>query len=162
MKMPEPEKFILNLEKASQSLRTADHLTYMTFPLLKENRLLLKILEEIHSSLIDIMNAVLQYEYTYKRIQIYKDARENFNTFRAIAKRYNIKEEQINKIIEILRLEESHKKSPFEFVRNGKIVIMSDNLKTSTITLGKMKEYLLEVKDILRKANFVIRLTQKY
>ncbi len=154
--MAEPEKFILSLEKATRSLKMADHLTYMTFPLLKENRLLLKILDELHNSVINIINAILQYEYTYKRIHLYKDAKENFKTFKELAERYKINPEQLNKIIEILKLEESHKKSPFEFVRNNKVVIMSDNLKTTTLTSGKIKEYLLEVKDLLRKANLMI------
>ena len=32
---------------------------------------------------------------------------------------------------------------------------MSDNLKTSTLDLDKIKSFLLETKDLLRKANLV-------
>ena len=98
------EKFILSLERAKHQLKTADHLVYMTFPLVKENKLLLKALEEIYQSLINTINAILQYEYAYKRIQIYTDAKENFRTFKALAPKYNLNEEQLKKIVEILSL----------------------------------------------------------
>jgi predicted Zn-dependent protease len=151
------KKYILSLEKAKKQLQMADHLTYMTFPLVKENRLLLKILDELSGSVTNMINAILQYEYTYKRIQLYNDARENFRTFKAISQKYNINQEQMNKIIDLLSLNEKHKKSPFEFVKNNKIVIMSDSLKTDTITIDKIKEFLIEAKDLLRKANATIR-----
>jgi len=151
------EKFILSLEKARQELQTADHLTYMTFPLIKENRLLLKALEKIYNTILNTINAILQYEYTYKRIELYNNARDNFNTFKSLAQKYNISQEQLNKIMEILNLGEKHKKSPFEFAKNDKIVIMSEGMRTDTITLDKIKSYLLETKDILRKASLIIK-----
>ena len=145
------EKFIESFEKAKKTLQTADHLTYVTYPLLKENRLLLKILEEISSSLVSAINSVLQYEYIYKRIRLYQDARENFETFKRISSRYQISEEQLRKIIEVLSLMERHKKSPFEFVKNEKIVIMSEGFRTDTLTVEKIKDFILETKDVLRK-----------
>jgi len=151
------EKFIENLDKASSILKTADHMLYMTYPLIKEKKILLKILNEIYIAILSVVNAILQYEYMYKRIQLYKDSKENFNVFKKCASRYNITEEQIGKITEIFNLTEKHKNSPFEFVRNDKIVIMSNALKTDTITIEKMKNYLLTGKDILRKAESLIR-----
>ena len=152
------ERYILSLEKAKKSLELADHLTYMTFPIVKENKLLLKVLDELYSSIINAINSILQYEYLYKRIQIYKDARENFRTFKRIASRYNIQEEQLNRIIEILSLGEKHKNSPLEFSKKDKIIIMSDNSKIETLTLEKIKSFLTETKDIIRKIGFVVKI----
>ncbi len=152
----EPEKHQLSLERASRALKTADHLTYMTFPLVKENKLLLKILDEIYESIYNTINAILQYEYLHKKIELYNDAKENFRTFKELAEKYKINPEQLEKIIEILSLREKHKKSPFEFIRKEKIVIMSDNLKTETLTLEKIKSFLVETKDFIRKINLQI------
>ena len=112
---------------------------------------MLKILDELSASVISAINAILQYEYLYKRISIYSDARDNFRTFQKVAGRYQISQEQLNKITELLTLAENHKKSPLEFTRNNKIIIMSDNLRTDTLTIDKTKEFLLETKDFLRK-----------
>ena len=151
------EKFIDSLNLATKALQTADHLTYITFPLVKEKRLLLKVLSELSNSLMNSMNAVLQYEYHWKRIQIYTDARDNFSTFRTIAHRYDISPEQMKIITEILILNERHKKSPFEFIKNNKIVITSGGMQTDYLTLDRVKSFLIDVKDILRKVNSKIK-----
>jgi len=150
------EKYILSLEKAKKSLRTADHLTYMTYPLVRENKLLLKILDEIYLAVFNTINSILQYEYLYKRIQIYSDPKENFRTFQKLAEKYNLSQEQLKKLTEILTLFENHKKSPFEFSKKEKIIIMSDNLHTETLNLEKIKSFLLETKDFIRKTSLNI------
>ncbi len=153
-----PEKFIENLEKAARNLQTADHMLYMTYPIVKEKRLLLKILNELSTILLSIVNAILQYEYLYKRIELYRDAKANFQIFKEqCAPRYKISKEQISKILEIFNLAEKHKKSPFEFVRDEKIVIMSNAFNIDTVTTEKMKEYIFVSKDLLRKAETIIR-----
>ena len=151
------EKYLESLENAQRAFQTADHMTYITFPLIKEKRLLLKVLSELSISVLNAMNAILQYEYSQKRIQIYKDARDNFQTFKEISIRYQVNQEQLKKLVEIINLAEKHKKSPFEFVRNDKIVIMSEGMQTETLTLEKIKTYILEVKDFIRKANTKIK-----
>ncbi len=153
-----PEKFIENLDKAAKNLQTADHLLYMTYPIVKEKRLLLKILNEVNVVVLSIVNAILQYEYLYKRIELYKDAKANFQIFREkCAPRYKISKEQLAKILEIFSLAEKHKRSPFEFVKDDKIVIINNSFKTDIITAEKMKEYIFISKDLLRKVDSVIR-----
>jgi len=146
------ERFILSLDNARKALRTTDHLVYVTFPLLKEQRLLLKSLEELQDAILNTVNAILQYEAYNKKVSISTDSKENFNTFRRIAQSYNINFIQIDKITEILRIAEQHRKSPFEFVKNDKIIIMGDGFKTEILSIDKMKSYIIEVKDLLRKA----------
>lgn len=149
------ERFILSLEKAKQQIQLADHLVYMTFPIVRENKLLLKALDIIRDSLINAITAILQYEYVYKRIQIYKDAKENFKTFKKLAGKYSINEEQLCKIIEILNLAEKHRKSSFEFSRKNKIVIMSDDARIETISIEKIKKFLLDAKELIKKAGII-------
>jgi len=151
------EKYEESLSRAVKSLETADHMVYVTFPLIKEQKLLLRILVEIYDCLLGLINAMLQYEYYYKRIEVFKEPKDNFQTFREISPGYGITEYQIEKIIEILKLAERHKKSPFEFVKNENIIIMSEGMKTDVLNLEKIKFYLLESKDILRKVNNVIK-----
>lgn len=151
------EKYEENLDKASKALGIADHMAYVTFPLIRENKLLLRILTEIHTCLINLISAILQYENYYKRINLYKNADDNFETFKEVSVSYGISLDQINRILEIFRLVERHRKSPFEFVKNDKIVIMSEGMKTDTLTLEKIKFFLFETKDLLRKAQNVIK-----
>ena len=79
---------------------------------------------------------------------------DNFQTFsEKCAPRYNISKQEIIQILEILSIVEKHKQSPLEFQRKDKVVIMSENMKTSIIDITKVKTYLLLTKKILEKAN---------
>ncbi len=148
------EKFQENLKEALRALQIADHMTYVTFPLVKEQRLILKIFDEIYKSIIGCINAILNYEYLYKRIKLYRDNKDNMQTFiDKCAKNYTLNNEQIKKIKEILELNKKHKQSAMEFVKKDKVVILSDNLKTQILTIQIIKQYLLLAKELLMKVN---------
>ena len=148
------EKFQTNLKEAIRALQIADHMTYVTFPLVKEQRLILKIFDEIYKSIIGCINAILNYEYLYKRIKLYRDNNDNMQTFiDKCAKNYTLNNEQIKKIKEILELNKKHKQSAMEFVKKDKVVILSDSLKTQVLTIQIIKQYLLLAKELLMKVN---------
>lgn len=151
------EKFKENLNIAIRSLQIADHMTYVTFPLVNEKRLLLKIFDEIYKSIISCINTILNYEYLYKRINLYQNNDDNLNTFiNKCSKNYNLTNEQLKKIKEIIELNKKHKQSAMEFVKKDKIVILSDSLKTKTLDIFLIKEYLLIAKELLMKINLKI------
>ena len=153
-----PEKFEELIENAKRHIRIADHIAYVTFPLVKEKRLLLKVLDDTYLVMINIINAILQYDYVYKRISLYKSPLENFGTFKQrCARRFGITDEETNSIIEVFKIVNQHKNSPFEFMRKDKVVIMADNLHTETISIDKIKQYLAYTKSMLSKAEFGIK-----
>ena len=146
------EKFLEAVAAAEKSLRTVDHIIYVTFPLIKDKRLLLKVIQEIKNIITGCITSILQYEYLYKRISLYRDSRENLRIFtEKCAPRYNIGKGEIKLILELFEFVERHKASPFEFVKDEKIVILSENSKPTTLSLEKTKEFLIMAKDILKK-----------
>jgi hypothetical protein len=154
------EKFIENLTEADKIIRTADHMIYVTFPLIKDKRLLLKILTETQIALAKCINAILQYEYLYKRIKLYNKAKENLNTFKTkCASRYGINQEELELILEIFDISEKHKESPFEFMKEEKIVILSDNMEQKTLTSEKIKQFIEVTKNLLKKTHETIKRT---
>lgn len=146
------EKFLEYLKTAEEKTQTVDHMIYVTFPLIKDKKLLLKILSEMNIIVLTTINSILQYEYLYKRIDLTRDAKTNLKIFaQQCAPLYQITEQEIKLILELINLAEKHKKSPFEFIKEEKVVILSEHLKPSTITLDKAKEFLLNIKIILKK-----------
>jgi len=151
------EKYLESLQKALSHLRIADHILYVTYPIIKDKKLLLKSLDSIYESLVSLINAVLQYDYLWKRVQLYRDPRENFETFKKkCAKRYNISESEIDQLLSFLELIESHKKSPMEFMRSERVIILSDNLKTTALDIEKVKLYLNFARGLLSKVQSVL------
>ena len=59
-------KILIN--DANQKIRTADHLTYMTYPLIKDPKIVIKIAENIHLAMKTAIEAVVYYDRLYKRI----------------------------------------------------------------------------------------------
>ena len=145
-------KFMEALASAEKNLRTVDHMVYITFPLIKDKRLLLKVIQELKRIITDCITSILQYEYLYKRINLFRDSQENFRTFtERSAPRYGITRDEIKLIRELFDFVDRHKESPFEFIKDDKLVILSENMKTTTLSLEKTKEFLQLTKEILKK-----------
>ena len=146
------EKFLEYLAQAEKIIRTADHLIYITYPLLKDKRLLLVILSEMKKALVNCINSILQYDYLYKRISLSPDTKTNFETFlNKSSKRFQITNQELEQIKKLFEFEESHKNSSMEIMKENKIVILSPDLRQKTITIEQIKEFLVLSKSILEK-----------
>ncbi len=152
------EPYIESINNAIKNIKVADHMLYVTFPVIKDKRLLMKVLDQTYDAVICTINAVLQYDHTFKRIKIQNDAQANFNIFlEKCARRYNITSEEAQEIVEIISLMSYHKKSSLEFQRKDKVVIMSDKLKTTTIDSEILRKYLTLAKSLITKVRAVVK-----
>ncbi|MFA5259379.1 MAG: hypothetical protein WC979_04570 [Candidatus Pacearchaeota archaeon] len=147
-----------DLKQALRHIQIADHITYVTFPLVNEKRLLLKIIEEINLAIICSLNCMFNYKYPLKNVDFNKDNLDLLeSSLKEISKDYELTNEQIIKIKEIFELNQKHKKSSIEFVKKDNVVILSDNLSFQAINIQKIKEYLLLAKRIIIKFNLKIK-----
>ncbi len=146
------EKFLEYLQESEKIVRTVDHMVYITFPLIKDKKLLIKIIMEIKKAVASCINSILQYEYIFKKINLSKDSRFNFKTFiEKSAPEYKISPEEIKQILNLFEIVERHKQSNFEFMRNEKIIILSENMRQEYVNLERIKEFLSLSKSILKK-----------
>ena len=152
------QKFLQNLQKAQKTIQIIDHMIYVTFPLIQDKKILTKILTEIKSVVTNCINSILQYEYLYKRINLYKDAKTNFRIFiKTCCPYYKITQKETDSIMELFELVEKHKQSTIEFLKDKKVVILSENLKTEIITIEKIKEFFNLSKEIMEKTLAIIK-----
>lgn len=146
------DAIIESLSEAEGKLRTLDHMAYVTFPLIKDKRLLLKIVQDTKEVIAKCITSVLQYEYLCKRVALHKDSWENMRTFtERCCPRYGITRQETDLILKLFDFVEKHRQSPLEFMKNGKVVIVSENSRTVTLTVEMAKEFLLLAKTILKK-----------
>ena len=147
------EKYKENILLAIKVMKIADHITYVTYPVIKDKRLLMKSLDSVYDSIVAIINSTLQYDYMWKRIKLQKDPKINFDTFmEKCSLRLGLTPEENQEILELFSTVESHRKSPIEFMRKDKVVILSSNLKTSIVDLERVKRYLNLSKKMIEKA----------
>jgi hypothetical protein len=144
------------LDDSLRHLQIADHITYVTFPLVEEKKLLLKIFEEISKSIDCLIFVILINEHKKNKLKISNNYQERIDAVIKASASYNIKKEEIKKIYEILDITKKHNDSAMEFLRKDKVVIMQDNLDTKTLDIKKIKEYLTLAKSLFIKINLVI------
>ncbi len=145
-------KFLEYLHEAQKIVSVIDHIYYVSFQLIKDRRMLIKILVESKKAIAHCINAILQYEYLFTRIVLYQDANLNMRSFeKRCATLYEISESEIKKIRELFEIVKHYNNSSFEFKRDEKIVILTDSMVSVVLTQEKIKEFLILSKNILEK-----------
>ncbi len=152
------QKFNNFVLEANKKFKLADHIAYVTYPLLKETKLLLTILENTNKSLILALNAYLYYDYLYKRISYVPDKlEEKLDIFeRSSAKRYDlVGYKQL--ILETNEILKKHKDAPVAFVKKDKLVICSKNYKIKTLEIKDAKMYLSKAKPFISRLHNILK-----
>jgi phage regulator Rha-like protein len=156
------EKYEELRDIAGKKIQIADHMLTMTYPMVKDPKLLLAVMENIFLALTNSVGSLLHYERIYKRVPPFQDTFvSKFNVFKQkCAKRLNIDNETILMIHEIKEIILQHKKSPVEFTRNNSFIICSEDYRMKTITLEKMKNYILKSRLFVQNINNIINKNQ--
>ena len=121
-------------EKAIEQHDVATYLLKTTYPAIKDPKLLITILHNIHSSINSAMDALIGKELPSFRQKIIYLQEKNYKTIF---------------IQEVYELIELHKKSPMEFSRDGKYVICSENYHLKPISVDSIHDLLNQTKDLL-------------
>ena len=157
------EKFQVTREESKKYLKIADHMLTVTYPLVKDPKLLLAVMENLFLSLTKAMASILYYERYYKRIPPFHDTFESkFNMLRLkVAGMYNMRPEYIKMIEEIKSTIVEHKNAPVEFARKDIFVIYSDNYSMKTLSIKEMKEYVAKAKLFISDISNITRKNER-
>lgn len=149
---------------ANNKIATADHLTFVTYPSVREPKLLLSIIEDIFVSLSAAMDAVLLYERMFKRVSPYtSDIQTRIDVFKTkCAERYNFNRATLVMMMDIYRLMEFQKKSAMQIAKTDKLVIFEDDYRMKSITIESVKNYMALSKPFIEKTNKVLANVGRY
>ncbi len=152
------EKFQQAREKAVRNLRIADHMLYVTYPLVRDNKLLMSITENIFLALTNAMASVLYYERLFKRVPPFHETFDSkYNLFsEKIVPRYNIDRKYLQYLRTIKDIMIAHRESHVEFSRPGKYVICIEDYKTKTISVTELKDMLKVAKEFVAMCNSIV------
>lgn len=150
------EYFRALVQEMNRYFNTADHLLYVTYPLVKDNKIIITIVENLNHSLIKAIEAILYYDRLYKRISPYpENLSSKLDVFKTkCAPRYNFNREYIILIEDINEIVEEHRRSTIEFIKKDKFVICGNSYsKNKTIDINKLKNYVNGAKPFIQKVN---------
>jgi hypothetical protein len=144
------KRLVGSIVESQRLYRSAEHLISVTFPVVKDTKLLLRGLESLHKSLVLAIGNILKFEHIYGRVSLGKDKDRNLRVFFLYcAMRYGMNEEDKEIIKEILFMGKKHKESGMEFSRDEKLIILDDDMKEYELRQERMKVFLDVVKRIL-------------
>ena len=153
------EKFQELRDISNKKIMLADHILTQTYPLLKDPKLLLSTVDNIFLAYSKSIGSLLHYERLFKRIPNFQD--DFYNKLVMLrnecAEKYNIKQEDINRIKEIKEIIVQHRKSPVEFVREDRFVICSDDYSMKIIDVNELKVMLANAKEFICKVNNITK-----
>ena len=152
------EQFQILRDKAMQKIKVADHMLFMTYPLVKDPKLLLSIIENIFASLDFSMSALLHYEKLFKQIPPFHDTfPSRFEIFKdKMIPKHRLSPNYLKLIREVQGIILEHKKSPVEFARKDKFVICSPSYSLKTVDTNLVKKYIFETKVFANSINKIV------
>lgn len=152
------EQFQILRDKAVQKIRVADHMLFMTYPLVKDPKLLLSIIENIFASLDYGVSSLLHHEKLFKRIPPFHDTfPSRFEIFKdKMIPKYELSPKYVKLIKDVGSIISEHKKSPVEFARKDKFVICSPCYSLKTIDTNLVKKYIFETKVFVDNVNKIV------
>jgi len=152
------EKFQEAREKAKKNIKIADHMLFVTFPLVKDTKLLLAVIENIFLSYTNAIASILYFERVFKRIPPFYDTFESkLNMFREkCILRYKIDKSYLIEVQDIRDIILEHRKSPIEFKRGDRFVICSEHYRIKSISAGDIRKYLDKAKLFIEEMDNIV------
>ena len=149
------EKFQEVRDKSKKHIQIADHMLSVTYPLVKDPKLLLAVIENIFLAYTNAIGCLLYYERLFKRIPPFQENFESkFHMFKeTCVLKYNIDKSYVADIQDIKNIIIEHKKSPIEFARKDRFVICSNNYKLETISVNEIKKHIDKAKLFIQEIN---------
>ena len=143
---------------ARKKIQIADHMLTMTYPFVKDPKILLAVLENVFLAMINSMGSILHFERTYKKIPPFQDTFvSKFNLFKQkCAPKFNIERHYLNTIQELREVIKEHRDSPIEFSRKDSFVICTNEYDLRTITLDSIKGYISSAKSFVELNSRII------
>lgn len=138
-------------KRALHHVRIADHMLTMTYPLVKDPKLLVAVLENQFLAVTSAMAALLYKERYYKRIPPFHDTFESkFSSFKLnIVPQMKIDPAWLRFIVTLKEAVEDHKNATTEFQRKGTYVMANETYRMRTISEAELKKHLKKTKDFV-------------
>ena len=134
------------MEEALRTLKIADHLLSTTYPLVKDPKVLLGVLTNLHVTYNRIIKLTLRKQGVFQprtfmmRYEQFKELVED-----------KLTGEEIKSIKTIHKLFDEHKKSPVEFARKQQMIICSSSYDLQSLTHTSLKKHIVNAKSIIKK-----------
>jgi len=152
------DDYLGSLKRAKRNVQIADHMLTQTYPLVKDPKLLIAVLDNIFLAMSNAMDAILFHERSLKNIPPFHNSFESkFDVLKLrVAGKHDLENEHLMFMQDIKNLIAQHKASPVEFARKDKFVICSQEYDLTSVSLDEMKRFINKARSFVNTANRII------
>lgn len=145
------ERFQASWQAAEQKLKVADHILTMTYPLVKDPKLLLNVAMNIVECMEFALSSVLEFERLFKRIPPYQeDLNEKIELFENyVVKKHSMPGKYRETLLGLKEFIASHKDATVEFIRKDKMVVADEDYRLMSISPVEIQKHLHVARDFL-------------
>jgi len=156
MKYEEPYEYALRIAK--KEIGTSSHFIYVTYQTIKNPKFLESISEHIIKAAKLALQALLEYELAYKRIDVYvNELASQIDVFEDdIYKRYRFEFEDMRLLKKLKKLEKSSKEAVIRFHRDDRYYFGGPRMETESISIDDVKALLKFTKSFITKVDTII------
>jgi hypothetical protein len=146
------------LAEAKKKLALADHMLFVTHPLVKDPKLLLAVMENLFLAQTHTVGALLYYERIFKRVQPFFDTFESkYRVFsEKCVEKYNLDSDYLEFLRTIKEVLLAHKRSPIEFSRKDQFIICSEDYELKVLNISEIKAFVAKTKLFYADINSLI------
>jgi len=157
MKYEEPNQYALRIAK--KELATASHLTYVTYGTIKDIKLLLPIVEHIAKAAKLALQALLEYELSYKRIDPYASGLQaQIDAFESqVFRRYEFEKEHLQLLKRLNKIINAAQEAVISFKRDNRFFLSNYEMETESIGIDDVKKYLRITKSFIGSVEKIIK-----
>ena len=156
------ERYQELLQTARKQSELADHMLYVTYPLVQETKFLLAIAGHVINAARSAMQALLEFEILYKRLEHYNQTfvSEIDIYCKKVAPRYNLDGKYFKLLQKLLEVQKYDSESVVRFKRGDKYILSTAEYSMSVLDLDSVKRYsnltkkfVDEIADAINKQN---------
>ncbi len=143
------------IQQSKKEIELADHLIYVTYPLIKEAKFLLSIAEHVVKAAELALEALLTYEREYKRIEPFaKNFAVMIDVFHPeVQARYNFGAEHLHLLKKLAEFKQYNKESIMRFRRKDKYILTTQQYDMQVLDLDKVKRFCEATKKFVEQVN---------
>lgn len=153
-----PERYQELLDAAKKEIELADHLIYVTYPMIKETKFMLAISEHVIKAANQALHALLEFEHTYKRVEMFST---NFAVMISVYRNkieqfYNFDQKFYRLLSKLQEIQRMGAESAVRFKRGERYVLAGHDYRLTTIDYESVKRYSNLTKSFVGKVDAII------
>ena len=143
----------MDLSSAKKELKLADHMLYVTLPLIADERLFISIIDHLFKSAVGVIGKYLEREVSYKRLEVVpKDAKSQIELFkRMYLPKLGLDRKTGEMFDSLLSAKNARSNVQSNFARKDKFVIISRDYRIHTIDKDSIKKYISLQKKLISR-----------